>query len=71
MIKRRFYRVEHADRDDAADSSSSSDSDSELESQASEESEDKAVEKVKENGQACSNSSGLYFVLFSFSKSII
>ncbi|KAL9427707.1 hypothetical protein AB3S75_029817 [Citrus x aurantiifolia] len=57
MIKRRFYRAEHGDRDDAADSSSS-DSDSELEPQASEESEDEAVEQVKENGQACLNSSG-------------
>lgn len=69
MIKRRFYRAEHGDRDDAADSSSS-DSDSELEPQASEESEDEAVEQVKENGQACLNSSGLFVVLY-FSKSII
>lgn len=64
MIKRRFYRAEHGDRDDAADSSSS-DSDSELEPQASEESEDEAVEQVKENGQACLNSSGLFVVLYS------
>lgn len=35
MIKRRFYRVEHADGDDAADSSSSS-SDSEIDEHATE-----------------------------------
>ncbi|KAJ4707033.1 C2H2 type zf-met: zinc-finger protein [Melia azedarach] len=58
MIKRRFYRAEHADRDDAVDSSSSSDSESELEAQATEESEDDAVVQVEENDESCSTSSG-------------
>ncbi|KAJ0099352.1 hypothetical protein Patl1_21395 [Pistacia atlantica] len=58
MIKRRFYRLEHADTNDAADSSSSSDSDSELEGQATEESEDDAVAEVNGNDESCSTSSG-------------
>ncbi|XP_044504499.1 uncharacterized protein LOC123224839 [Mangifera indica] len=56
MIKRRFYRLEHADTNDAADSSSSSDS--ELEGQATEESEDDAVAEVNGNDESCSTSSG-------------
>ncbi|TXG70014.1 hypothetical protein EZV62_004949 [Acer yangbiense] len=59
MIKRRFYRVEHADGDGAEDSSSSS-SDSELEGHATEEEseDDVAVEELKQNDEACSTSSG-------------
>ncbi|KAK2652341.1 hypothetical protein Ddye_012197 [Dipteronia dyeriana] len=59
MIKRRFYRVEHADGDGADDSSSSS-SDSELEGHTTEEEseDDVAVEELKQNDEACSTSSG-------------
>lgn len=65
MIKRRFYRLEHADTNDAADSSSSSDSDLELEGQATEESEDDPVAEVNGNDESCSTSSGLFFILYS------
>ncbi|XVF20698.1 hypothetical protein REPUB_Repub12eG0024900 [Reevesia pubescens] len=65
MIKRRFYKFEHGDKDNVSDSSSSS-SDSELEVKASEESEpeseseseEEAVAHVKQNHLACSTSSG-------------
>ncbi|XWS36910.1 hypothetical protein CRYUN_Cryun20dG0125700 [Craigia yunnanensis] len=60
MIKRRFYKFEHGDKDNVSDSSSSS-SDSELELEASEESaseEQEDVAQVKENDQTCSASSG-------------
>ncbi|KAI9162381.1 hypothetical protein LWI28_026732 [Acer negundo] len=59
MIKRRFYRVEHADGDGAEDSSSSS-SDSELEGHTTEEEseDDVAVDELKQNDEACSTSSG-------------
>lgn len=62
MIKRRFYKLEHPDGDDASDSSSSSSSssDSELEAEAAEESvsEPVAEVEVKEDGESCSTSSG-------------
>lgn len=55
MIKRRFYRIEHDDKDDASDSSaSSSDSEPEI---AAEESEDDL--EVQEDDESCSTSSGL------------
>ncbi|KAK9271517.1 hypothetical protein L1049_002740 [Liquidambar formosana] len=57
MIKRRFYKMEHADRDNGTESSSSS-SDSELEAEATEETEDDAMEEVKEDNESCSTSSG-------------
>ncbi|XP_022770012.1 uncharacterized protein LOC111313604 isoform X2 [Durio zibethinus] len=59
MIKRRFYKFEHGDKDNVSDSSSSS-SDSELEMEATEESEsdEEEVVHMKENDQACSTSSG-------------
>ncbi|XP_052877640.1 uncharacterized protein LOC108473674 isoform X2 [Gossypium arboreum] len=61
MIKRRFYKFEHADKDNVSDSSSSS-SDSELEVEASEESESEPEQEVaaqvNQNNQACSSSSG-------------
>lgn len=61
MIKRRFYKFEHGDKDNVSDSSSSS-SDSELEVEATEESEsekeEEEVVQIKENDQACSTSSG-------------
>ncbi|KAL4354384.1 hypothetical protein GQ457_06G026790 [Hibiscus cannabinus] len=63
MIKRRFYKFEHGDKDNASDSSSSS-SDSELEVEASEgsesesEQEQEVAAQVKQNDQACSTSSG-------------
>ncbi|XP_022158508.1 uncharacterized protein LOC111024982 [Momordica charantia] len=52
MIKRRFYRLEHANRDDASDSSMSS-SDSEPEAGAEESQDD-----VEEIDESCSTSSG-------------
>ena len=67
MIKRQFYHIEHANKDDASDSSSSSDS--ELEAEEIEESEDDAVPEVQENNECCSTSSGL-FILISFSLSL-
>ncbi|KAF2313824.1 hypothetical protein GH714_013667 [Hevea brasiliensis] len=64
MIKRRFYREEHGDRDapsldsSSSDSSSSSSSDSEVEAEATKESEDHAVvAEPKENDEFCSSSS--------------
>jgi len=56
MIKRQFYHIEHANKDDASDSSSSSDS--EVEAEEIEESEDDAVPEVQENNECCSTSSG-------------
>lgn len=59
MIKRRFYQLEHADKDEASDSSSSSDS--ELEAEAIEESEDEEIAEVAEvkvDNESCSTSSG-------------
>ncbi|KAE8722318.1 putative Retrotransposon protein [Hibiscus syriacus] len=61
MIKRRFYKFEHGDKDNVSDSSSSS-SDSELEVEASGESEPESEQgvtaQVKQHDQACSTSSG-------------
>ncbi|CAL8137136.1 unnamed protein product [Prunus armeniaca] len=58
MIKRRFYKLEHGDRDGPSNSSSSS-SDSEIEPEAIEDSDDDdAVEELEEDAQACSTSSG-------------
>lgn len=61
MIKRQFYKLEHANRDEASDSSSSSDS--ELEAEAIEESEDDAVAEVKEDNESCSTSSGWFSLI--------
>ena len=61
MIKRQFYKLEHANRDEASDSSSSSDS--ELEVEAIEESEDDAVAEVKEDNESCSTSSGWFTLI--------
>ncbi|XP_057994750.1 uncharacterized protein LOC110659001 isoform X2 [Hevea brasiliensis] len=64
MIKRRFYREEHGDRDapsldSSSSDSSSSSSDSEVEAEATKESEDHAVvAEPKENDESCSSSSG-------------
>ncbi|GMP31015.1 hypothetical protein CsSME_00005406 [Camellia sinensis var. sinensis] len=58
MIKRRFYRHEHGDRNSGSDSSSSS-SDSELEAEAAEETEaEDDVAEVKEYRQSHSSFSG-------------
>ncbi|KAM1413294.1 hypothetical protein ACFXTO_025911 [Malus domestica] len=62
MIKRRFYKLEHGDRDGPSNSSSSS-SDSEIEPHATydsdeEEEEYDAVEQLKDDAQSCSTSSG-------------
>ncbi|GMI77076.1 hypothetical protein HRI_001376900 [Hibiscus trionum] len=61
MIKRRFYKFEHGDKDNASDSSSSS-SDSELEVEAPEdsesESEQEVAAQVNQIDQTCSTSSG-------------
>ncbi|CAA3004490.1 Hypothetical predicted protein [Olea europaea subsp. europaea] len=60
MIKRRFYRLEHGNRDAPSDSSSSSsDSEVEAEVQATEETEDEEeneVAELRENDQASSSS---------------
>lgn len=63
MIKRRFYKLEHGDRDGPSNSSSSS-SDSEIEPEAIEDSDDDddVVEELEEDAQACSTSSG-FFIL--------
>ncbi|PON50273.1 hypothetical protein TorRG33x02_315070 [Trema orientale] len=64
MIKRRFYKLEHGDRNDGASDSSSSSSDSEVEAESKdEESEGEdgvSVEQPKkmEDAEACSTSSG-------------
>ncbi|XP_071731310.1 uncharacterized protein [Rutidosis leptorrhynchoides] len=64
MIKRRFYKVEHGDKDDAPSDSSSSSSDSELDAQESsdEEAEDDvnnvAAESSKQDRRCSSSSSG-------------
>ncbi|KAM1793754.1 hypothetical protein ACFX11_034306 [Malus domestica] len=61
MIKRRFYKLEHGDRDGPSNFSSSS-SDSEIEPQATDDSDEEeeydAVEQLKDNAQSCSTSSG-------------
>ncbi|KAK7272985.1 hypothetical protein RIF29_14030 [Crotalaria pallida] len=56
MIKRRFYKLDHSNRD-ASDPSSSSDSEIEVEA-SEEESEDEAVPEVKQEDEAGSTSSG-------------
>jgi hypothetical protein len=61
MIKRQFYKLEHANRDDASDSSSSSDS--ELEAEAIDGSEDDAVAEVKADNESCSTSSGWFTLI--------
>ncbi|KAG8662507.1 uncharacterized protein LOC110609858 isoform X2 [Manihot esculenta] len=61
MIKRRFFREEHGDRDAPSDScsSASSSSDSEVEAEATDESDDyAAVAEAKGNNESCSSSSG-------------
>lgn len=69
MIKRRFYKMEHGDRDDPSNqSSSSSDSEIEVEPEATDHSEyddddDDVIEDHKEDAEPCSTSSGL-FVFF-------
>ncbi|XP_061996993.1 uncharacterized protein LOC133714755 [Rosa rugosa] len=61
MIKRRFYKMEHGDRDDASNqSSSSSDSEIEAEAEASEGSEYDDDDAVEDAEQPCSNSSSGY-----------
>lgn len=62
MIKRRFYKMEHGDRDDPSNqSSSSSDSEIEVEPEATDDSEyddDDVIEDHKEDAEPCSTSSG-------------
>ena len=58
MIKRRFYREEHGDRnEEASDSSSSSSSFSDSEIQESEDDE-ASVAQVQDEAESCSTSSG-------------
>lgn len=64
MIKRRFYKLEHGDRDGPSNSSSSS-SDSEMEPQATDDSDEEeeeeeydAVQELEDDAQSCSTSSG-------------
>ncbi|KAM2294314.1 hypothetical protein ACFX1S_034233 [Malus domestica] len=60
MIKRRFYKLEHGDKDGPSNSSSSSNS--EIEPQATDDSDEEeeydAVEQLKDDAQSCSTSSG-------------
>ncbi|KAM7516340.1 hypothetical protein LguiA_005923 [Lonicera macranthoides] len=68
MIKRRFYKHEHGEKDDPSDSSSSSDSEPEAEATEEtdeEEEEEDVVAEVRENNEACSSSSGSFISLFS------
>ncbi|KAM7520290.1 hypothetical protein LguiB_019252 [Lonicera macranthoides] len=60
MIKRRFYKHEHGEKDDPSDSSSSSDSEPEAEAteETDEEEEEDVVAEVREKNEACSSSSG-------------
>lgn len=61
MIKRRFYRNDHGDGDNASDSSSSSDS--ELDAEAAEETEaEDDVAVVREYHKASSSSFGLFIL---------
>lgn len=57
MLKRIFYKIDHADRGNASDSSSSS-SDFEVEAEATEESEEHAIPEVNEDNESGSTSSG-------------
>ncbi|XP_028785517.1 uncharacterized protein LOC114741423 isoform X1 [Neltuma alba] len=57
MIKRRFYKIDHGDRDDASDSSSSS-SDFDQEAEPTEESEEHVIPAVNEDNESGSTSSG-------------
>ncbi|KAM1030184.1 hypothetical protein FF1_034064 [Malus domestica] len=60
MIKRRFYKLEHGDKDGPSNLSSSSNS--EIEPQATDDSDEEeeydAVEQLKDDAQSCSTSSG-------------
>ncbi|KAL0343391.1 UNVERIFIED_CONTAM: hypothetical protein Sangu_1226500 [Sesamum angustifolium] len=64
MIKRRFYRFEHGNRDDPSESSSSSDSEveaeatdeTEVEEEEEEEEEENVAADVREKGEASSSS---------------
>ncbi|KAF7822280.1 C2H2-type zinc finger protein [Senna tora] len=57
MIKRRFYKIDHADRGNASDSSSSS-SDFEPEAEETEESEEHTIPEVNGDDESGSTSSG-------------
>ncbi|XP_031395577.1 uncharacterized protein LOC116206887 isoform X1 [Punica granatum] len=59
MIKRRFYKLEHGDKDDPSGSSSSS-SDSEVETGATDDSEDDAGEELREDHPEPSSTSSGY-----------
>ncbi|RDY11146.1 hypothetical protein CR513_04236, partial [Mucuna pruriens] len=61
MIKRRFFKLDHGDRDATDPSSSSSDSELEVEAEASEEeSEDDAIAEVKPNDDEVGSTSSGY-----------
>ncbi|XP_028785518.1 uncharacterized protein LOC114741423 isoform X2 [Neltuma alba] len=60
MIKRRFYKIDHGDRDDASDSSSSS-SDFDQEAEPTEESEEHVIPAVNEDNESGSTSSDHLF----------
>ncbi|XP_054788090.1 uncharacterized protein LOC129293954 isoform X2 [Prosopis cineraria] len=57
MIKRRYYKIDHGDRDDASDSSSSS-SDFDQEAEATEESEEQVIPTANDDNESGSTSSG-------------
>ncbi|KAH7533912.1 hypothetical protein FEM48_Zijuj04G0181800 [Ziziphus jujuba var. spinosa] len=59
MIKRRFYREEHGDRnEEASDSSSSSYSETEIQESEEDVEDEVSLPQVQEEGQSCSTSSG-------------
>lgn len=62
MIKRRFFKIDHGDRDDASDSSSSS-SDFDQEADATEDSEEHVIPAVNEDNESGSISSGQWIVI--------
>lgn len=64
MIKRRFYRLEHGDNDNASDSSVSS-SDSEPDAYVEESQDD--VEVQEDDDESCSTSSGFTSLYHNFS----
>ncbi|XP_062107454.1 uncharacterized protein LOC133818549 isoform X2 [Humulus lupulus] len=59
MIKRRFYKMDHGDKNDEVTDDSSSSSDSEVEAESQSEDDGVSAEQLKgEDAEACSTSSG-------------
>ncbi|XP_027352750.1 uncharacterized protein LOC113863384 [Abrus precatorius] len=60
MIKRRFYKLDHGDRDASNASSSSSESEVEVEAESTEESEDDEIVEVKQDDDEVGSTSSGY-----------